>query len=706
MNRLEKAGRDIGSNPELRYCVTGPELLFVQIGTLYERNGQYADALKAYQPAADREPGSFDLQARVARMLLASGRRDEATRKAAEIVMRFRASSDSLALLNEVYGKIGQPEAVDDELRRLLRSQPDDRALLFALSDLLVSQGKVDEAATELSTVVKTNPSDVETVKKLFYLYDSRDRTDESARLLIEVLARAPDLQRELAPMWSDLLEPGRRNRLRVGRLQNLAVAPGAEASKLFWISNVAQIWNRDALARSSLEHAASIAPVFAPALRGQLNAIAVRNDLDEIQKSTASKAVVDLARTSGNDALAAELEGLLALGRGDATGALDHFNRAIKLGDNSPDLLLIYAAALRGQRNDARAEQYLWKLVNDRPGFDDAWYALFRLYADQQNGAATRNVIDRWLAADPGTITGRILLATILFQTKQVDDAEQLLTRLFNDHPDRPEVLAINASLYRETNRLESFISRLEELRTRQPDNQDVVQRLVSLYVEQGRVSDATRVIDATRAAVASDADLLYYVAHLYQMVDQNQTTEEVLAEVIKLDPRHAAANNDLGYTWVDRGEKLDESEAMIRIAVEVEPDNQSFLDSLGWVLYKRAKFEEALKYFELAVGPAAFPDPVVLDHLGDVQYRLNDPKKALQTWKRAEERLSETRSERDDLRQLRLVLRQKIPAAEKGQPVSVAPVAVETTPRQTDRAPKNDAALPQGDSEFLPVK
>ncbi len=179
MKRLEKPGRDIRSNPELQYLVTRPELLFVQVGTLYERNGQYADALKAYQPAADREPGSFDLQARVARMLLASGRRDEATRKAAEIVMRFRASSDSLALLNEVYGKIGQPEAVDDELRRLLRSQPDDRALLFALSDLLVSQGKVDEAATELSTVVKKNPSDVETVKKLFNLYDSRDRTDE-----------------------------------------------------------------------------------------------------------------------------------------------------------------------------------------------------------------------------------------------------------------------------------------------------------------------------------------------------------------------------------------------------------------------------------------------------------------------------------------------------------------------------------------------
>ena len=70
-------------------------------------------------------------------------------------------------------------------------------------------------------------------------------------------------------------------------------------------------------------------------------------------------------------------------------------------------------------------------------------------------------------------------------------------------------------------------------------------------------------------------------------------------------MDPRHAAASNDLGYTWADEGKNLDGAERLVRVAVDAEPDNQSFLDSLGWVLYKRSKFSEAQTYFE--AGSAA---------------------------------------------------------------------------------------------------
>ena len=80
------------------------------------------------------------------------------------------------------------------------------------------------------------------------------------------------------------------------------------------------------------------------------------------------------------------------------------------------------------------------------------------------------------------------------------------------------------------------------------------------------------------------------------------------------------SGASNDLGYEWTDQGKNLSAAESLIRTAVAAEPDNQSFLDSLGWVLYKRGKFDEARKYLELAVGPAAFPDPVVLDHLAHI--------------------------------------------------------------------------------------
>jgi len=192
-------------------------------------------------------------------------------------------------------------------------------------------------------------------------------------------------------------------------------------------------------------------------------------------------------------------------------------------------------------------------------------------------------------------------------------------------------------------------------------------------------------RVLDAVRTAASGDADLLYYIAGLYTRVGQKETTEQVLEQVVRTDPQHAPACNDLGYGWAEQGRNLTRAEALIRTAVEREPDNHSFLDSLGWVLYKRGRFQPAREALEGAVEAASFPDPVVLDHLGDVLYRLDLPTEAAAQWKRSNERIAKTpgADERDDLRQLRLQLQQKLKQSEAGQPVSVSPV-VEEPPKQ----------------------
>jgi tetratricopeptide (TPR) repeat protein len=113
----------------------------------------------------------------------------------------------------------------------------------------------------------------------------------------------------------------------------------------------------------------------------------------------------------------------------------------------------------------------------------------------------------------------------------------------------------------------------------------------------------------------------------------------------------------------------------------VQKEPDNQSYLDSLGWVLYKRGRFAEARSALESAIGNASLPDPIVLDHLGDALYRLEKRPEATAQWKRSQDRLGKSGAgdDRDEIKQLRLQLQQKIKQAESGQPVSVSPVADE---------------------------
>ncbi len=112
----------------------------------------------------------------------------------------------------------------------------------------------------------------------------------------------------------------------------------------------------------------------------------------------------------------------------------------------------------------------------------------------------------------------------------------------------------------------------------------------------------------------------------------------DELLKKAIEIDPDNAAvAYNALGYMWVERGEKLDEAEQLIRRALAMEPDNAAFIDSLGWLHYKKGRYEEALEALLRASKTIEFPDPVVFDHVADAYFALNRTAEAMLYWKKA---------------------------------------------------------------------
>jgi tetratricopeptide (TPR) repeat protein len=441
----------------------------------------------------------------------------------------------------------------------------------------------------------------------------------------------------------------------------------------------VADDWNRDALTRGALEQGAAIKPAFAPIYRSLITEHWSRPDWDDAQKTAECEKLVQAVRDQGNASLAAELEGLSLLRQKDKISeAAAKIAESIKLGNKSPDVQLTQAIALKLSGSGSKAEPLLWKVVSDTPTYEEAYLELFRLYFEQNQPSKAINVLSKWLVADPGNAHARVLRARLMQQAGRADSAETELLSLFHDQPESVEILAALYEFYLDSHRLEEYIGKLETERKAHPDNREAVEQLVLIYFQSKRLPEALRVLDAARQAVAGDPDLLYYIAHVYGRIDQKDIEEKLLEDVVRLDPRNAPASNDLGYGWADSGKNLEQAEGLIRVAVEAEPDNQSFLDSLGWVLYKRAKYTEALIYFEKAIGPATRPDPVVLDHMGDVFYRLSQSGDAVKQWKRAQERLDQTLSEREDLKKLRLQLMEKLRQQERGQPVEVAPTAV----------------------------
>jgi Tfp pilus assembly protein PilF len=327
---------------------------------------------------------------------------------------------------------------------------------------------------------------------------------------------------------------------------------------------------------------------------------------------------------------------------------------------------------------------------VTDEPNCEDAYAALFRNYIESGSAELAMPVLKQWLANNPNSANARVVQAAVLLQARQQDAAQKILLDLFEHEPDNSDVLNAVAAFYQRIGRTDEFVAKLEAERTRHPENRMAIEQLVAIYSQQKRLPEATRVLDSAKSAVAGDPDLMYYVGALYGRIGQRQTQEQILQEIVDKNPTYAPASNDLGYTWADRGENMSRAENLIRVAVKAEPDNQSYLDSLGWVLYKRGKFEEARQYLDQAIAPASYPDPVVLDHLGDALYRLGRHDDAVKQWKRSQQRLTQMEnSERDDLKQLRLQLQQKIRQADSGQPVNVAPI-VETASNPQPHAQK----------------
>jgi tetratricopeptide (TPR) repeat protein len=111
-----------------------------------------------------------------------------------------------------------------------------------------------------------------------------------------------------------------------------------------------------------------------------------------------------------------------------------------------------------------------------------------------------------------------------------------------------------------------------------------------------------------------------------------------DLFRKSIALDPANSAdACNYLGYMWTEHNMHLSEAEEMIKRALQSEPNNGAYLDSLGWLEFRQGKFEQAQADLVRAGQNMSHDDPVVFDHLGDTYLKLNRVPQALESWQKA---------------------------------------------------------------------
>jgi predicted Zn-dependent protease len=86
-------------------------------------------------------------------------------------------------------------------------------------------------------------------------------------------------------------------------------------------------------------------------------------------------------------------------------------------------------------------------------------------------------------------------------------------------------------------------------------------------------------------------------------------------------------------------RGEFLDKAEKMSKKIVDAEPENSTYLDTYGWVLYKQNKLQEAKEILNKSIKLGGDKSAVIIEHLGDILFKLGETEEAIKQWKKAKE-------------------------------------------------------------------
>ncbi len=124
--------------------------------------------------------------------------------------------------------------------------------------------------------------------------------------------------------------------------------------------------------------------------------------------------------------------------------------------------------------------------------------------------------------------------------------------------------------------------------------------------------------------------------LAILFDTIKNWEKSDSIYVELIKSDSTDAQAYNNFAYSLVERETQLDRALEMVEKAVDLEPKNSAYLDTMGWIYFKLNEYKKALKFISDSIELDE-KNPVVLEHLGDVLLLMDNPDKAKEAYIKA---------------------------------------------------------------------
>jgi tetratricopeptide (TPR) repeat protein len=414
-------------------------------------------------------------------------------------------------------------------------------------------------------------------------------------------------------------------------------------------------------------------------ALRLRAQALVSKGQLTE-----AAAVLEQLVELHPNDGLLLEQLGALQLRAGNAQEGERRLRQALAEDPARENAAQLLVERLRTTERQDDALSLLEDLVRRTPQQTVHRLALAELYvARERYGEAVDLLMPLQQASQLGW-QSQLLLTDLLVRTDRIDEAWGVAQRLLGDGFDGPLVLRMAGEIALERREFETAEQLLTRAVRQDPRSGDALVSLLlarsrrhpallggeaqvdapekqdfdsmldqargladstsfrqnyllgALLRRSGRSGDAVVYLRRAVELAPKDRGALYDLAVALEAQKDYRAAADVLERLVQVDPEDAHVLNFCGYLLAEQGWELERALGLVQKALEKEPDNGAYLDSLGWVYYRLGRYDDALGKLIDASNRLA-DDPTILEHLGDTLTALRRWADAQRSYERA---------------------------------------------------------------------
>jgi tetratricopeptide (TPR) repeat protein len=590
--------------------------LYAELAAQYGGRGEYiTKAIENYRSALAADPDASFLASELADMYLQTGRLRSATAEFEDLVKKNPNDLNSRRILARFYtarirdGQQGRPnqEMLNlalEQYRILADRAPNDLDNLVTLARLEKFALNSSAAEAAYKKALAIDPENEEALTGLALVYGDLGNNEMASQMLLKAAKRNPNLRTltALASAYEQM------------RDYKMAAATYGRAYELSSDNtDLKRAYAQSLYAANEMEKSQAL---FEEIVAEEPNDLLANLRLSQIwrQKRDFGKARGFARKARDLDPNNIEIR-FNEVGLYEAEGKLQEAIALLK--ELTETTLRSVSMQERGNALILLERLGLLYRVADQP--EEAVAAFKRMAAVDSNAApnAAAQVIDAYRAA------------------KDFVQSEREMKDALAKYPDDRMVKSVAATLLSDLGRHAEAESMLKSLFDGKNDR--AVQLALSQAHDKAKDYAAmARALDAAEKLSETNDDkepVLFLRGAMFEKQKRYDEAEKEFRRVLDVSPENASALNYLGYMLADRNIRVHEAVQLIQRAVNQEPTNGAFLDSLGWAYYRLNKLDEAADYLRRSLQRGA-KDPTVHDHLGDVYMSQGNLKDAISHW------------------------------------------------------------------------